>query len=259
MRAWQRRSARVATLVGVLGLTGALLTGTIAGGVAGATPRRQSDASTTTSTTSDSPRTIDVVGTGQVRGVPDVLSLTLGVSTRNKSAGAALQENSTLSKKLNGVLRDAGVDEKDIQTANLSISPVYDDNGENIIAYSVNNTIDVTIRNLDKAGDIVDAAAGVAGDSIVVNSLAFSFDDNSALVAQARADAVKRGKAQAEQLAKAAGVDLGDILNISEASTPEGPTVLAAPKEASASDSGTPIQPGTESLTVQVNMKFKIT
>jgi uncharacterized protein YggE len=253
MRAWQRQTARVATLVGAITLTSVLVSGALAGGVAGAQQRRQANETT------DAPRTIDVVGTGQVRGIPDVLSLTLGVSTRDKGAGAALTHNSELSAKLIAVLRDAGIDEKDIQTANLSISPVYDDDGENIIAYGVNNTVDVKIRDLKKAGEIVDAAAEVAGDEIVVNSLSFSFDDNSELVAQARAEAVKRAKTQAEQLAKAAGVELGDILTISEGSVPEGPTILAAPKEAAAADSSTPIQPGTESLSVQVNMTFEIT
>jgi hypothetical protein len=204
------------------------------------------------------PRTINVVGTGQVRGTPDVLDLTLGVSTRAKSAGEALSHNSELSSKLNGVLRDAGVDEKDIQTANLSISPIFDDDGENVIAYGVSNTVDVKIREIAKAGKVVDAAAGVAGDEIVVNGLVFSFDDNSELVAQARTEAVKRAKSQAEQLAKAAGVELGDILTITEGSAPEGPVLTAAPRSAAASDSATPIEPGSQSLSVEVNMTFKI-
>lgn len=245
MRAWQRRVARVAALVGAITL--------MSGGVASAQTHRQASGST------DNPRTIDVVGTGQVRGTPDVLDLTLGVSTRAKSAAEALTHNGELSSKLIGVLRDAGVDEKDIQTSNLSIAPVYDDNGENVIAYGVNNTVDVKIRDLAKAGKIVDAAAGVAGDEIIVNGLVFSFDDNSELVAQARTEAVKRAKAQAEQLAKAAGVELGDILTISEGSAPEGPTLEAAPREAAAGGTGTtPIEPGSQNLSVQVNMTFKI-
>jgi uncharacterized protein YggE len=257
MRAWQRQVARVVALIGAITLVSGVL---VSGGVASARTHHQSSGQSggQSSGSSDDPRTINVVGTGQVRGTPDVLDLTVGVSTRDKSAGEALTHNSELSNKLIGVLRDAGVDEKDIQTANLSISPVYDDDGENVIAYGVNNTVDVKIRDLAKAGKIVDAAAGVAGDEIVLNSLFFSFDDNSELVAQARTEAVKRAKAQAEQLAKAAGVELGDILTISEASAPEGPVLQAAPREAAASDSGTPIEPGSQSLSVQVSMTFEI-
>ena len=254
MRTWQRRVARGAALVGAITL--------MLGGIASAQTHDrlsgQSSGQESGGTDTKEPRTINVVGTGQVRGTPDVLKLTLGVSTRAKSAGEALSHNSELSSKLNGVLRDAGVDEKDIQTADLSISPIFDDNGENVIAYGVSNTVDVKIRELAKAGKIVDAAAGVAGDEIVVNGLVFSFDDNSELVAQARTEAVKRAKSQAEQLAKAAGVELGDILTITEGSPPEGPVLKAAPRSAAASDSATPIEPGSQSLSVQVNMTFKI-
>ena len=215
---------------------------------------------TTTETPPKSPRTIDVVGTGQVRGTPDVLGLSLGVSTRAHSAGEALSHNSELTHKVIAVLRLAGVDEKDVQTSDLSISPVYDNDGNNIIAYGVTNTVAATLRDLDKAGGIVDAATKVAGDEIIVNSLAFSFDDNSVLVAQARADAVKRAKAQAEQLAKAAGVQLGNVLTISESSTPQGPVVeAAAPKQAAgSSDAAPPIQPGSESLSVSVSLSYEI-
>jgi hypothetical protein len=250
MRAWQR-TTRVVALVAAITLTGALATS-----AAGAQTHRQS--SDQSSESNDNPRTINVVGTGVVRGTPDVLDLSIGVSTRDKSAGEALSRNNELSNKLNAVLRDAGVDEKDIQTSNLSIAPIYDDNGENVIAYGVDNTVTVKIRDLEKAGKIVDAAAGVAGDEIVVNNLAFSFDDNSDLVAQARTEAVKRGKAQAEQLAKAAGVELGDVLTISEGTTPEPPVITATSKQAGVADASAPIEPGSQSLSVQVNMTFKI-
>ncbi len=244
MRTWQR-TALMALLVGTTALASS--------GAAHAQVRRQADDAT------ERVRTIDVVGTGQVRGTPDVLSLTLGVGTRDKSAGAALTHNSELTSGLIGVLRDAGVDEKDIRTANFSISPVYDDDHENVIGYGVSNSVDVQIRDLGKAGRIIDAAAEAAGDEIVVNSLSFSFDDNSDLVAQARAEAVKRARSQAEQLAKAAGVELGDVLTMSESTSSEGPVIDATPTAGSAEDAGrVPIQPGSESLTVQVSMSFRI-
>lgn len=262
MRAWQRRATAMAALVGAITLigtgligTGLIGTGPAGSDVAGAQTRSQSNGSTGTK----DPRTINVVGTGEVRGTPDVLDLTVGVSTRAKSAGEALTHNSELTRKVVGVLRDAGVDAKDIQTADLSISPVYDDKGEAVIAYGVSNTVDVKIRDLEKAGDIVDAAAKVAGDEIVVNGLSFSFDDNSKLVAQARTEAVKRAKSQAEQLAKAAGVTLGDILTITEASAPPGPVLEAAPRQAGSADAASPpIEPGSESLSVQVSITFEI-
>ena len=182
--------------------------------------------------TSDA-RTITVYGTGQVRGTPDVMELTIGVDTRARTAAQALHRNSELANNVLGVLRSAGVDGSDLQTSDLSVSPVYDDNGSAVIAYAVTNTVNARIKDLDTAGDIVDAATKVAGDEIVVNGLYFSFDDNTKLVAQARTDAVKRARAQAEQLAAAAGVELGDLQSITESSAPAGPALdAAAPKVA---------------------------
>lgn len=201
-------------------------------------------------------RTITVYGTGQVRGAPDVMELTIGVDTRARTAAQALHRNSELANNVLGVLRSAGVDGSDLQTSDLSVSPVYDDNGSAVIAYAVTNTVNARIKDLDTAGDIVDAATKVAGDEIVVNGLYFSFDDNTKLVAQARTDAVKRARAQAEQLAAVAGVELGDLQSITESSAPVGPALdAAAPK---ASGEAAPVNPGSETLSVDVTLVFEI-
>lgn len=206
------------------------------------------------------PRAITVQATGLVRGTPDVLELMLGVDTRGKTAGEALAQNNRLTVGVLKVLDDAGVGDKDIQTSNLSINPVYDDDGEVVIAYEVSNHVVATLRDLSKAGDVVDAATKAAGDEIVVQGLYFSIDDNSGLVAQARADAVKRAKTQAQQLADAAGVKLGDLQSLVEESSPVGP-VLEAQERAAAPSSGdapVPIQPGSQQLSVNVTLVYSI-
>jgi len=206
------------------------------------------------------PRAITVQATGLVRGTPDVLELMLGVDTRGKTAGEALAQNNKLTVGVLKVLDDAGVGDKDIQTSNLSISPVYDDDGEVVIAYEVSNHVVATLRDLSKAGEVVDAATKAAGDEIVVQGLYFSIDDNSGLVAQARADAVKRAKTQAQQLADAAGVKLGELQSLVEESSPVGP-VLEAQERAPAPSSGdasVPIQPGSQQLSVNVTLVYSI-
>jgi hypothetical protein len=229
----------------------------LAGGVATA----QADApDTTTSRRSRQPRVITVHGTGRVTGTPDVLELALGVDTRSKTVGDALTENSKLTLGVLAALADAGVAETDVQTSNLSIEPVYDDDGEVVIAYSVSNHVVAELHDLAKAGRVVDAATEAAGDQIVVQGVYFEIDDNSALVARARADAVKRAKAQAQQLADAAGVQLGDLQSIVEERAPVGPvlerdTGAAAP---SSGDAAPPIEPGSETLTVDVTLVYAI-
>jgi len=213
-----------------------------------------------TGTDDRDPRTITVHATGQVRGIPDVMELTVGVSSREATAGEALARNSERARKVIEVLLDAGVDEQDLQTSNLSVSPVYDDDGENVIGYAVSNTVDARIKALDKVGKVVDAATSVAGNDIVVNGLYFSFDDNTELVAQARTDAVKRARSQAEQLATAAGVELGALLSMTEDSTPVGPAVDAAPRAAESGDASPvpPVEPGSQGLSVSVTLVYAI-
>jgi len=210
----------------------------------------------------DDPRVITVNGTGLVSWTPDVLELYLGVDTRGDTAGEALAQNSRLTVGVLQVLRDAGVPEKDIQTTNLSISPVYDDDGEVVIAYSVSNRVVAKLRDLNTAGDIIDEATKAAGDDIIVQGLYFSIDDNSKVVEQARTEAVKRAKAQAEQLAAAAGVELGALRSIDERYTPIGPALDAredAPSTAESGDAASvPIQPGSEELSVDVTLVYEI-
>ena len=204
------------------------------------------------------PRTITVYASGVIRGIPDVMELTLGVETRARSAAEALERNSDLARKVLAVLKLAGVPEQDLQTSNLSVSPVYDDNGTAVIAYAVSNIVSARIRELDRVGAVVDAATEVAGDEIVVNGLYFSFDDNTELVAKAREDAVRRARTQAEQLASAAGVELGDLLSLTESSAPIGPAREYDAAEAASPDGAPPVNPGSQELLVDVTLVYEI-
>ena len=248
MRGWQLRGAVVATIATMV-MVGA-------GGMASA---QVDGGSGNNNRNGPDPRVITVRGTGLVQGTPDVLELLLGVDTRGKSAGEALAENSKRTFGVLEVLDDAGVDPKFVQTSNLSISPVYDDDGEIVIAYAVSNHVVAELHDLNKAGEVIDAATKAAGNQIVVQGLYFEIDDNSALVAKARTDAVKRAKAQAEQLAEAAGVKLGALQSLVEDSTPVGPPIEAkAAAPSSAGDAAPPIQPGTETLSVDVTLVYAI-
>ena len=200
-------------------------------------------------------RTITVTGVGEVRGTPDVADLFIGVSGRGATAADALGTISDRAQKLLGVLRDAGVAEEDIQTNDLSIQPVYDDQSH-ITGYEATNTVSARIRDLTKAGAIVDAATAKAGDNIRLAGISFSIDDDSKLLAAARAKATKRARAQAEQLASGAEVEVGDVRSISEASS-SSPIAYTA-GDAAAKAAATPIQPGSQTLSVAATVVFSI-
>ena len=163
-------------------------------------------------------------------------------------------------RKVIGVLLDGGVDKKDVQTTNLSVGPIYGDNANDIQGYQVSNVVVAQLRDLDKAGSLLDKSVQVGGDDVVLRGVSFDIDDTSDLIAAARADAVKRARNQAEQLAAAAGVQLGDVLTISESSRDYGP-VANLPSAAAADETvarSMVIESGSEELTVQVSVVFSI-
>jgi uncharacterized protein YggE len=199
-------------------------------------------------------RTITVVGTGEVRGTPDVADLVLGVSGRAGSAAEVMARIADRAQKVIDALHDAGVSDDDIQTADLSVNPVLDDDGT-VKGYEATNTVTVRIRDLGQAGGIVDAAAAKAGDDIRVQGITFSIDDDSDLLAAARTKATKRARAQAEQLAGGADVEVGEVRSITE-STSSVPLAYAG--DAAEKATSTPVMPGSQTLSVQATVVFAI-
>ena len=199
-------------------------------------------------------RTITVVGTGQVRGTPDVADLVLGVTGRGATAADVMRTIGERAQNVIGALRDAGVAEEDVQTNDLFVQPVLDDQNR-VTGYEATNTVSARIRALAKAGEVVDAAAAKAGDDIRIQGITFSIDDDSALLAAARTKATKRARAQAEQLANGADVEVGEVRSIAE-STSSYPVAYAG--DAAAKAASTPVMPGSQTLSVQATVVFAI-
>jgi len=209
---------------------------------------------TATAASAATRRTITVVGTGEVRGTPDVADLVLGVSGRAGSAAEVMSRIADRAQKVIDALHAAGVSDDDIQTADLSVQPVYDNDG-NVKGYEASNTVTVRIHDLSKAGAIVDAAAASAGDDIRVQGITFSIDDDSALLATARTKATKRARAQAGQLASGADVEVGEVRSITESKSAV-PLTYAA--DAAAKAASTPVMPGSQTISVQATVVFAI-
>ena len=138
------------------------------------------------------------------------------MSTQASSAKSALDANNSKANALIELLRRNGVANKDLRTSQLSINPVYNDRSSAITGYQVDNTVQATLRDLGKAGTLLDAAVGTVGNAVRIQQISFSIGDDTALRAQARAQAVAQAKAQAGQLAQAAGVSLGAIRSLTE-------------------------------------------
>jgi uncharacterized protein YggE len=201
-------------------------------------------------------------GVGLVKGTPDTLHVVLGVETRSASAKDALAANNDKANALIDTLKQKGVAAKDIQTSQLSINPTYDDKGQRITGYQVTNQVTATLHDIAGAGGLIDAAAGAVGDAVRVQSIGFSIDDDSALKAEARTQAVHLAQVQAEQMAKAAGVKLGRIRLISEVPT-GGPTPLynqydSVAKGGVAAAAPAPVEPGQQQLSLTVDVVWDI-
>jgi len=208
-------------------------------------------------------RTLTVSGTGMVYLTPDVAYINIGVHTEKPTATEAVSANNDQTQQVVNTLTDAGVDAKDIRTTNFSIYPntQYDQQTGKPAGttYIVDNTVYITVRHLDKLGDLLDATVQAGANSI--NSIQFDVLDKTSATQQARDAAVKDARSQAQELANAAGVTLGDVQAVSFLENVPSPVFDVYGKGGggvAAAASSVPINTGQLTLTVNVTMTYEI-
>lgn len=208
-------------------------------------------------------RTLSVDGVGVVYLTPDVVYITIGVNTQKENASEAVSLNKDQTTAVIQAIKDAGVEDKDIRTNNFSIwsNPQYDEFGQlsGKVLYVVDNTVNVTVRDLDKLGDLLDSAITAGANSIY--SIQFDVEDKSAAVQEARTQAVEKAKTQAAELAATSGVSLGEIQFISYYEGGTSPYFFGGKGGGGGAVSeaaNVPIQPGQLAVTVTVNMTYTI-
>ena len=202
-------------------------------------------------------RQVTVVGRGEVKGRPDTATIQIGVETEAPVAKDALAKNTDLATALQAKLKDLGVAEKDMQTSNFSIYPTYAQDGRQITGYHVSNSVIVKIRDLDKAGTLLDQVVQAGANS--VSSISFSVDDPKALLNQAREQAMQDARAKADQLAKSGGAAVGDVLVITENVGAPPPLPMALQAAAGAAGSkAVPVQPGEQSFGIDVQVTVQL-
>lgn len=203
-------------------------------------------------------RTITVTGTGLVTLTPDIAFIYIGVQSQDASASVATTDNNTRAQAIIEVIKAAGVADKDIQTTNFSIYPQqqYDDKGNMTgILYMVENTVYVTVRDLTKLGDLLDAS--VRSGANTINSISFDLADKTAALSQARSAAVAEARKQADELTGATGVSLGDVQTISYYdSTP--PIAIQYSRAAMGGGDSVPVQAGSMQITTTVTIVYEI-
>jgi len=157
-------------------------------------------------------------------------------------------------------LKKLGIADKDIQTTTLSLQPTYDystgTTPPRLTGYQLSNAVAVTVRDLDKVGDAIDAA--LAAGATTLDGVSFRVADQAAAEAQARQAAMTEAKAKAKSLADAAGISIAGVASISETSAPVPYPIYYGSAATGAKDVATPVQPGSTEVTVTVTVVYLI-
>jgi hypothetical protein len=201
-------------------------------------------------------RSITVVGEGTVSAAPDVAQINLGVQVSDPDVKAATKQAEEQIESVIDALLAQGIEEGDIQTAyyNVFVDRPYDPAGQaGEPTYQVSNSLQVSVRELDKLTLILGAAIEAGANT--VNSVSFSIDDPSELQAQARQEAVNKAKAKAEELASLNEVGLGEVVKVSEVVDQ---AVFFATEQAVGLGGGGGIVPGKVDVTVRLQITYAI-
>jgi uncharacterized protein len=204
-----------------------------------------------------------VSGEGKVTVVPDTAIANLGVNINRPTVQAAQDEANTIINNITQATRNLGIEPKDIQTSNYSVYPQYDFRDGSmgrITGYQVNVTLNITVRDMDRLNQVVDAATSNGANTVGGIQLTVDEDKQKELMQEARELAVNEAKEKAENLARAAGITLGKIVNVVESPTfKNGPMPLDLRNaESGFGGAGSPdIQPGSTDITTSVTLYYE--
>ena len=214
--------------------------------------------------------TFSVNGEGKVTATPDVAEFSFSIINQGgTNIGQTQQANTTAMNDALSFLKSDGVDAKDITTTAYSIDPryqYYDCQAggicppATITGYTVTQTASVKIRDFSKIGEILSGIVQKGANS--VTQLTFTIDNPQKLQEQARDEAITQARAQAQDLARAAGVTLGPLVNIQETSpqpiTPIYNMAAAAPKALGGSAPTPTVEAGSQNITEDVTLTYQI-
>lgn len=198
--------------------------------------------------------TITVTGTGIVTSVPNRADFSFGVSTTAATATAALATDSSQMRRVIDALKSRGIASRDIQTAEVSLSPNTNANGSRVIGYTASNSVSTTIRKLSDAGPVIDAAVKAGANQVDGPNLTSA--DANQLYRSALTAAIANARGKAATIASAAHLKLGTIRTVDESSSTVTP--FAKPLSSAASSSATPVQPGTIQTEADVTVTFNV-
>ena len=206
------------------------------------------------------PRIISLSGHGEVRATPDIAYVTSGVVTQGATAADALAANTKAMTDLFAALKDSGIEDRDVQTSNFSVQPRYDfsnNQAPKMVGYDVSNNVTVTLRKVDTLGALLDRM--VQSGSNQISGISFDVSKPEDAMDEARKLATEDATRKAKVYAKAMGIELGNVMQVSEGSAaqPPMPMVRSTMMKADAAPP-VPMAAGEQTLAVDVNVIWEI-
>jgi uncharacterized protein YggE len=204
---------------------------------------------------------ISVVGRGEIKISPDRATIQISVQTRAVTAASAAAENATKQQSVLSALKALGLTDDQLSTINYNVYPEqrYEQGKDPVVvAYNVTNTILVDVRKLAQVGPVIDAA--LAHGANMITSLQFYASNTETARRSAIASAIDKARADAEAAARAARGTLGSLLEVSVGSyspPPPRPMMMARSMAGGTAQADTPINPGDETLSVEVSTRWR--
>ena len=206
---------------------------------------------------------LDISATGEVTRVPDLAIISAGVQTLQPTATGAIEENANRMERVRAALKRAGIADKDIQTSAINLNPEYryvENQPPRLTGYRATNSVNIKFRDLKRTGAILDAL--VAEGANQINGPSLTIDKPDEAYDEARANAIKVGRARAELYARALGKRVVRLLSVSESGgyrmPPPMPYAAEAAQVGMARSAKTEIDPGTQQLEVSLAMSFEL-
>lgn len=197
-----------------------------------------------------------------VQSTPDVVQIGAGVTTRAATAQEAVRLNAIEMDRVIKKLKSIGIAGKDIQTLNFNLNPQYQYRSDGqpplFVGYDVNNTVNVKLRDLKRAGEVLDTLVATGANNVYGPN--FMLEDDKAAKAAARQNAFKNGLAQAREFARMAGYKDVRLLEVSESYQSFGPMPVAMEARIAAAPPApkTPIEPGEVGTGVTLGLKYEM-
>jgi uncharacterized protein YggE len=208
-------------------------------------------------------RTITVQGEGKVSAIPDIATLSAEVRQEGKDLDPVLSMVRKQMNKVLEVVKAQGIEDKDVRTAYFQVRPKYEQDkhgNARPVGYIVANRITIKVRDLKKAGKVLSSVLDAGANS--VDGPDFELDNPQVAEREALAAATKDAKAKAQAVADAAGVHLGDIMEINPQNInwpgPRPRVFAAAMASPMVMQSEEPLAAGEQTLTGSVTLTYAI-